>query len=52
MSEHMDPDPFDEAMADAGESDVPDDGSFDEFDAAVGLSSLRSAWAGSDDRFE
>jgi hypothetical protein len=53
MSKPMNPDPYDEAPPDADEADCAvDDWSLDEFDDAADLTTLRSAWMGSHDRFE
>ena len=56
MSEQLDPARFDEAFADADDADFAiDDWALDDDDDGFGgaeLSSLRSAWAGRDDRFE
>jgi hypothetical protein len=53
MSKPMNPDPYDEALPDADDADFPiDEWSIDELDASADLSSLRSAWMGSHDRFD
>jgi hypothetical protein len=53
MSMPLDTDLLDEAMPEADDGDFPiDDWSPDELDDGADLSSLRSAWMGSNDRFE
>jgi hypothetical protein len=54
MSKQMKPGHFDEAMTDPDEPDFAvDEWSFDEeFDDAADVSSLRTAWMGSNDRFD
>lgn len=54
MSKHMDTGFVDEALTDPDEPDFAvDEWSLDdEFDDAADLSSLRTAWMGSNDRFE
>ena len=54
MSKQMNPELHDEALADDADF-APDDWTMDDTDDGVDgveLSSLRSAWAGRDDRFE
>lgn len=50
MSQYTDPDLFDDEADDADFLD--DDGLFDEVDDSSDLSTLRTAWMGSNDRFE
>ena len=53
MSQYTDPDLFDEAALEADDADFSDDdGLFDDLDDSRDLSSLRTAWMGSNDRFE
>jgi hypothetical protein len=59
MSKYTDPDLAEEALlfdADDDDATLPNDDwsldEMDEFDTSADLSSLRSHWTGSDDRFE
>jgi hypothetical protein len=51
MSQYTDPDLFDVLEADDADF-LDDDGLFDDYDDSGDLSTLRTAWMGSNDRFE